>query len=52
MTLPNHKAEMIRNGMTREEYTRRFGMCDAAFKAFSLRDGHKALEPIRKGPRS
>lgn len=46
MTLPPHKAQMIRNGMTREEYARRFGMCDAAFKAFSLRDGQKVLEPI------
>lgn len=37
------KAALIRNGITREEYRRRFGMCEAAVAYFSQVDKDRAL---------
>jgi hypothetical protein len=42
-TLHPSKADLIRNGITREEYRRRFGMDDAAFAYFSRMESDKAL---------
>jgi hypothetical protein len=45
------KARLIQNGITREEYRRRFGMDDAAFAYFSQLESEKGLvERMAKRP--
>lgn len=42
------RAALIRNGMTREEYRRKFGMCDSAIAYFAHVDKDRALMEAMK----
>lgn len=50
-TVPEHKARLIRDGITRNEYKQRFGMDEASERYFQHHEeGKKLLESLEKTP--